>query len=167
MTQVIIGLGANRGDPAQTFEAALHALEAGGLQDLVASPLYESAPIDAQGLFHNAACMGTWTEAATDLLALCRTIEEQLGRIRTVRNAPRTIDLDILMFATETIDRPGLMVPHPRFHERRFALAPAVDLAPGWVHPTLGMNLEQLLFRVTEQQVRILDPSFSRYSPIP
>jgi 2-amino-4-hydroxy-6-hydroxymethyldihydropteridine diphosphokinase len=138
--RAFIGLGANLGQPQATLRQALAAIAALADTRLVAtSRLYRSAPVQAQGPdFVNAVAE---IETALEPLALLRAlqrIEAAHGRERPYRNAPRTLDLDLLFYGDRVIDEPGLRVPHPRLHERAFVLVPLLELAPGLEHPTLG-----------------------------
>ncbi|MDN5843616.1 MAG: 2-amino-4-hydroxy-6-hydroxymethyldihydropteridine diphosphokinase [Alcaligenaceae bacterium] len=127
-----VGLGANLGDASATVRAAAHELAiAPGVSGLVLSPLYRSAPVDAGGpdYINAVVCIHT-TLDPNDLLRALQAIEHQHGRLRPYQNAPRTLDLDILLFGAAQIDTPGLTIPHPRMHERAFVLRPLQDLAP-------------------------------------
>jgi len=127
-----LGLGANLGDARQTLEHALSALRATpGIKTLRASSLYRSAPVDASGPdFLNAVAEVRTTLTAPALLQRLHAIEAAHGRLRPYRNAPRTLDLDLLCYGGQTITLPGLHVPHPRMHERAFVLLPLMELAP-------------------------------------
>ena len=130
-----IGLGANLGDARQTLQDALQALaQTPGIEQVVASDLYRTAPIDATGPdFINAVAQVHTRLHAIDLLAVLQQIEQAAGRERPYRNAPRTLDLDLLLYGTGHIDSPTLTVPHPRMGERAFVLVPLVALAPDLV----------------------------------
>lgn len=127
-----IGLGANLGDTAQTVAAAVNALRsAPGNLAVSQAPLYSSDPIDAQGpTFINTVVALDTTLEPLQLLDLLQTIEQQHGRERPYRNAPRTLDLDLLLYGDKQIDTVRLTVPHPRMHQRAFVLRPLQDLAP-------------------------------------
>lgn len=129
---VFIGLGANLGDRKAALRAALAAIvRLPGTQLLRVSPLYGSAPVDAGGPdYLNAVAELATTQAPQALLKALQTIEQAAGRERPYRNAPRTLDLDILWFGGQVIDTPELAVPHPRMAERAFVLRPLADLAP-------------------------------------
>ena len=130
-----IGLGANLGDARQTLQDALQALaQTPGIEQVVASDLYRTAPVDATGPdFINAVAQVHTRLHAMDLLAVLQHIEQAAGRERPYRNAPRTLDLDLLLYGTGHIDSPTLTVPHPRMGERAFVLVPLVALAPDLV----------------------------------
>lgn len=131
-TLAYIGLGANLGDARQTIAAAIQTLRASnGIVALRQAPLYSSDPVDAQGpVFINTVIAIDTTLDPLPLLDLLQAIEQQHGRERPYRNAPRTLDLDLLLYGTQTIETPRLTVPHPRMHQRAFVLRPLQDLAP-------------------------------------
>jgi 2-amino-4-hydroxy-6-hydroxymethyldihydropteridine diphosphokinase len=131
-TRAFVGLGANLGDAAAALQAAVRDLDALPQTRVVArSSLWRSAPVDAPGPeFVNAVVeLATVLDARTLLQALHR-IEHARGRERPYRNAPRTLDLDLLLYGDQVIDEPGLVVPHPRMHERAFVLRPLSEIAP-------------------------------------
>src|SRR5690625_1017333 len=132
MQTAYIGLGANLGDARQTLEAAASALgQQEGIQLLALSAFYRSAPVAATGPdYVNAVAQINTNLTAHELLAALQAIEQQFGRQRPYPNAPRTLDLDLLLFGQETINSANLIVPHPRMHLRAFVLQPLADLAP-------------------------------------
>ena len=132
-----IGLGANLGDPATTLGEAIQELERSpGIHATRCSPLYQSEPVDASGpVFINAVAEIQTSLTAIQLLDLLQDIEQIHGRERPYRNAPRTLDLDILLFDQVSIDTPRLTIPHPRMHERAFVLRPLLDLNPEAILP--------------------------------
>lgn len=136
---VFIGLGANLGDRKATLRTALAAIRhLPGTQLLRVSPLYGSAPVDAGGPdYLNAVAELVTALAPQALLQALQTIEQSAGRERSYRNAPRTLDLDILWFGDQLIDTPELTVPHPRITERAFVLRPLADLVPDRVDAVL------------------------------
>jgi 2-amino-4-hydroxy-6-hydroxymethyldihydropteridine diphosphokinase len=149
-----IGLGANLGGARATLAAAVAAL-AGlpGCSLLATSPVYRSAPIDSSGPDYLNAVAALHTSLAPhDLLRALQAIEQQHGRQRPYRNAPRTLDLDLLLFDAQVIDSPDLVVPHPRMHGRAFVLLPLADLAPALVIPGRG-PVATLLLAVGDQAV--------------
>ncbi|MFC4161012.1 2-amino-4-hydroxy-6-hydroxymethyldihydropteridine diphosphokinase [Chitinimonas lacunae] len=148
MSQVAyIGLGANLGDAAATVTAAAEALVALPATRLLGrSSLYRSAPVgylDQPDFINAVAAVETELDAAALLDGLFE-IEAAFGRQRTFRNAPRTLDLDLLLFGRERIGRPELTVPHPRLAERGFVLLPLAELAPDLLIEGLGPLAELL-----------------------
>lgn len=135
-----IGLGANLGDAAANVRQALLRLADLPHSRLTAhSSLFCSAPIDADGDDYVNAVARLQTELpATQLLTQLQALEEEFGRVREYRNAPRTLDLDLLLYADSRIDEPGLQVPHPYLHQRAFALLPLLEIAPEIVIPGRG-----------------------------
>jgi len=143
MTRAYVGLGSNLGDREASLRAAVDLLEANPeIQIVAVSRFRETDPVGLvnQPRFLNGAVAIDTELAAPDLLDRLLTIERDLGRERGVgpRWGPRTIDLDLLLYGDETFQRPGLTVPHPRLHERRFALEPLADLDPALVVPGRG-----------------------------
>lgn len=147
-----IALGANLGDAAQALRDALAALDAHpGVRVLRTSGFYRTAPVDAGGPdFINAVAMVATTLTAPSLLAALQGIEQSAGRLRPYRNAPRTLDLDLLTYGTARIDSPVLTVPHPRMMDRAFVLVPLREVLPDRVPP-------QALDAVRNQAVERLD----------
>jgi 2-amino-4-hydroxy-6-hydroxymethyldihydropteridine diphosphokinase len=127
-----VGLGANLGDAHQTITDAIGELRrSNGILALTQAPLYSSDPVDAHGpVFINTVAAVQTTLEPLVLLDLLQLIEHRHGRERPYRNAPRTLDLDVLLYGELTIDTPRLSVPHPRMHQRAFVLRPLQDLAP-------------------------------------
>lgn len=146
---VYLGLGANVGDREGNLVRALEMLGEGVRVQAVSS-LYETEPVGYtdQPWFLNIVCRGTTSWEALQLLALVKRIEASLGRVPSFPNAPRPIDVDILLYGDSTIDMPELTVPHPRMAERAFVLVPLVELAPELVHPTMGKTVESMLAEV-------------------
>ncbi len=146
--EVYLSLGSNLGDRKAKIEEALRRLgSSAGVELLRVSALYETGPLhlEDQPRFLNAVAELRVELRARELLELCRGIEDALGRKKTVRYGPRTIDLDILSYNRETIDEPDLKIPHPRFAERRFVLVPFGELNPEWRHPISGKTVGELL----------------------
>ena len=138
--RVFVGLGANLGDARATLERAVQQLDARPDARVVArSSWYRSAPVAAAGPdFVNGVVELRTTLAPRQLLTALLDIEAAAGRRRPFANAPRTLDLDLLLFGGRTIDEPGLQVPHPRLHARAFVLEPLLEIAPTACHPRLG-----------------------------
>ncbi len=149
-----IGLGANLGNGAATIAAAFVALEALPRSHLVAhSALYRSQPVDAEGPdYVNAVARLDTALAPRELLEALLGIECAQGRKRSHRNAPRTLDLDLLLQGGRVIDEPGLLVPHPRLHLRAFVLLPLAELAPDLEVPGRG-PVSALLGAVAGQRI--------------
>jgi len=144
--RLIIGFGGNLGDPATAFAGALDALADEGWV-LSTSRLWQTHAIGpAQPDYLNAAAVIHWPGDLFSLLARCRELEVAAGRDRATeeRWGPRMLDLDLLLADGIVCRGPDLEVPHPRFHERRFALEPASEVAPEWVHPLLGRSVSEL-----------------------
>lgn len=113
---------------------------------LKSSRIYETQPVGGprQGKYLNAVWKIQTGLSAQNLLAELLKIEKELGRVRKERNAPRTVDLDILFYNNAVIETPGLCVPHPRLHERDFVLRPLMDICPDFVHPKFKMAVRKL-----------------------
>lgn len=146
-----VGLGANLGERETALRSALAAIgRLPGTRVTRVSPLYGSAPVDAGGPdYLNAVAELTTTLAPQALLEALQTIERGAGRERPYRNAPRTLDLDILWFGGQVIDSPALTVPHPRMAERAFVLRPLADLAPdrveaAWLQAVASQDIQRL-----------------------
>jgi len=136
-----VGIGSNLGDREGNFRQAVELLSAEDGVDVVAvSEIRETDPVGPveQGPFLNGAVRIETDLAPRELLERLLAVEERLGRVRRERWGPRTIDLDLLLYGDDIVDEPGLTVPHPRLHERRFALEPLSDLAPSLEIPGKG-----------------------------
>ena len=148
MTRAYVGLGANLGDRDSTLRAAVDAVGAEeGVEVVAVSTLRETEPVGVgvQPRYLNGVVALETTLAAPELLDLLLALEQRFGRVRVPgEHGPRTLDLDLLLHGDEVIDEPGLTVPHPRIHERRFVLEPLAEVAPGLVVPGHG-NVESLL----------------------
>lgn len=147
MTRAYVGLGANLGNREETLQRAVSLLTAAeGVEVLAVSEFSETDPVGVvdQPRFLNGAVAVETTLSARGLLDALLAIEQSLGRERVERWGPRTIDLDLLLYGDEIVDEPGLRVPHPRLHERRFALEPLAELDPELVIPGRGRVSELL-----------------------
>jgi 2-amino-4-hydroxy-6-hydroxymethyldihydropteridine diphosphokinase len=157
MALAYVGLGANLGDPRATLRQAVAALRAHPqVQALRLSPLFRSAPVDAQGPeFINAVAELHTTLTPEPLLGVLQALEQAHGRERPYRNAPRTLDLDLLLHGTQVHHSPRLTLPHPRLHLRAFVLHPLLALAPDLDAPGLG-PLQRWLPGVADQALQPL-----------
>ena len=149
-TRVAVALGSNLGDrPALLAEAT--ARLASVLTSLRASTFHDTVPVGVpapQPNYLNAVVVGETTLTARELLAALLAIERTMGRTRPHDGAPRTIDLDLILYGTSMIDEPALTVPHPRFRERGFVLAPLCEIAPEMIDPVSGETAAALLDRL-------------------
>jgi 2-amino-4-hydroxy-6-hydroxymethyldihydropteridine diphosphokinase len=148
VTRAYVGLGANLGDREDTIRAAVAALgEEEGVEVVAVSTLRDTEPVGVgeQPRYLNGVAALETTLAARELLDRLLAVEQRFGRVRIPgEHGPRTLDLDLLLYGDEAIEEPGLTVPHPRLHERRFVLEPLGELAPGLVVPGRG-DMESLL----------------------
>jgi 2-amino-4-hydroxy-6-hydroxymethyldihydropteridine diphosphokinase len=148
VTRAYVGLGANLGDRERTLREAVDALGAEeGIEVAAVSTLRETDPVGVgeQPRFLNGVVALETSLGARELLDRLLAVEQRFGRVRVPgEHGPRTLDLDLLLYGDETIDEPGLAVPHPRMHERRFVLEPLAELAPGLVVSGRG-TVESLL----------------------
>jgi 2-amino-4-hydroxy-6-hydroxymethyldihydropteridine diphosphokinase len=146
---VAVALGSNLGDRRSHLDYAASRLRS-LLADLRVSSYYETDPVDvpgAQPLFLNAAAVASTDLSAQDLLRALLSIESERGRERPHPGAARTLDLDLILYGSVVLNEPGLVVPHPRFRERRFVLEPLADIAPDLVDPVTGSTVGELLRR--------------------
>jgi len=153
--EAALAFGGNLGDPVAAFAAALRGLRAHPAVTLgPLSSVYRTAPWGKtdQPEFLNMAALVETTLAPEDLLAFCLELERAGGRERGERWGPRTLDIDILTYGTEAIDRPGLQLPHPRIAERAFVLAPLAEIAPDRVIG--GQTVTELLAAVIDDTIR-------------
>jgi 2-amino-4-hydroxy-6-hydroxymethyldihydropteridine diphosphokinase len=158
---ILIALGANlpspAGPPAATLKAALARLEQLGVKILSVSSLYETPawPDPAQPVFVNAVAAVQTALQPVELLALLHGVETDFGRLRSVPNAPRTLDIDLLDH-DGAIMGSGVTLPHPRMTERGFVLAPLAEIAPDWRHPVTGQGAGELLAALPDRAFKKL-----------
>jgi 2-amino-4-hydroxy-6-hydroxymethyldihydropteridine diphosphokinase len=170
-----IGFGSNVGDRVDLCDRAVTLLSLLPHSQLLGvSLLYETEPVKVgtdpgDGWFLNGVVQLGTDVTPRSLLMVLREIERSLGRDEEHRSGPRTMDLDLLFYGSQVIDEPGLVVPHPRLHQRRFVLLPLSELDPSWIHPSLDRSIAQLLADVKDRsEVRLLFPQPStRYGSRP
>ena len=155
MEKVYIGLGSNLGRRRSMLWQALEQMERRGIQIESRSSLWESEPVDAPGTpwFLNMAVGAVCPMEPSALLECLLSIEAATGRVRGEVNAPRTLDLDLLLFGDRLLDEPRLRLPHPRMWERRFVLAPLAEIAPSVADPRGGATVRQRLEQLPQEPI--------------
>jgi len=151
ITRVAIALGSNLGDRRGHLDYAASRLGS-ILSNIRVSTSVDTEPVGVPGrqpLFLNAAAIGETAWSAGELLEALLEIERERGRERPMPGAARTLDLDLVLFGSQILDEPGLVVPHPRFRGRRFVLEPLAEIAPDMVDPVTGKTVGELLRLVT------------------
>jgi 2-amino-4-hydroxy-6-hydroxymethyldihydropteridine diphosphokinase len=161
---IFVALGANLpssyGLPHETLAAAIAALGVAGMRVTARSSVWLTAPVPVsdQPWYHNAVVAVQTEQSPYALLETLQGIENEFGRVRTVRNAPRVIDLDLIAYNDNILDCPELIVPHPRMHQRGFVLLPLRELAPEWVHPVSKARLADMIAALpVDQQAKVMD----------
>ncbi len=151
MERVAIALGSNLGERRAHVQQAIALLQSDML-DMVVSDLIETDPVgvEPQPRFLNGALTANWEGGARALLDRLLGVEQACGRRRPHPGAPRTVDLDLVLFGARIIAEPGLSVPHPRFRERGFVLVPLAQIAPDMIDPTTGTTVGELCRRWKE-----------------
>jgi 2-amino-4-hydroxy-6-hydroxymethyldihydropteridine diphosphokinase len=158
---IYFGIGSNLptenfGTPLMNCRAAIERLARAGLQASACSPFYETAPVPISDQPWYVNCVigvAHTTLNPREAMRACLSIEEDIGRVRTVRNAPRIVDIDLIAWDDLVIEEPpDLIVPHPRMAERAFVLYPLADLAPDWRHPVLGLVIRELIAKLPPGQ---------------
>lgn len=148
---IYIALGANLGEPKESFKRALRTLEQSGAILRQLSGIWQSPswpPGKGHPDYNNACAEIDYAGKANDLLALLHNVEADLGRVRNELNAPRTLDLDLLDFRGEHVNQSSLTLPHPRMLSRGFVLLPLSQIAPDWQHPVTGEGIESALAKL-------------------
>ena len=158
MKTVYLALGSNIGDREANLRVAIESLRSAGVDIRRESRIYETEPVGFadQRWFLNMVVEGATGLFPLQLLTRTSKIEKALGRVRTIPNGPRTIDIDILLYGATVMRTASLELPHPRMHERRFVLAPMVDLAPDLRHPQSHLTMRQLLDAAPPAIVRVV-----------
>lgn len=150
MDRVAVALGSNLGNRVAHLDYAVSRLRT-LLHQLKVSPYHEYAPVAVPGpqpLYLNAAAVGMTAESPQALLDALLAVERERGRERPHPGAARTLDLDLIVFADVVIEEPGLVVPHPRFRDRRFVLEPLAEVAADLADPVTGLTIGDLLARL-------------------
>lgn len=157
----IVALGANLpsdyGTPSQTLYAALKAMAERQIWPVQISRVWKTAPVpydETHPWYHNAVAAVKTDLSAHDLLKALLAIESDFGRVRTVKNAPRLLDLDLIAYDDDVIlDGPDLIVPHPRMDSRAFVLLPMSDIMDDWTHPQSGKGLQEMIAAIPPSQM--------------
>lgn len=145
-TPVILSLGSNLGDRPLNLRRALARL-ASFLNVVRVSSIYETTPLDApegSPAFLNLVVAALSSDLPNVLLQKIHGVERSLGRVRRIRNAPRTLDIDLILYGAMLVKASGVVVPHPRFHQRNFVLDPLKELRTGWVDPRSGRAIDRM-----------------------
>lgn len=155
---IFIALGANLpsryGTPLETLQAARATFSKKGIQIIKASRTWKTAPVPISDdpWYHNEVVQVETTHSPEALLKALLSIEKEFGRVRSYRNAPRLLDLDIIAYHNQVIDKDDLIIPHPRMHERAFVLYPMADIDGHWVHPKTGVNIQAYMKALSKDQ---------------
>lgn len=164
-TGILIGIGANLvpdgyASARDGCEAAIAQLADAGIEVAAVSPWYETAPVPVsdQPWFNNAVIAAHTHLSVDEALVALHRIEAGFGRVRTIRNAARVLDLDLLDYGGIAHDQEGITVPHPRLHERAFVLLPLRDVVPDYRHPVSGLGIDRMIASLPpDQQIRKAD----------
>jgi 2-amino-4-hydroxy-6-hydroxymethyldihydropteridine diphosphokinase len=149
-----LSLGSNLGDRAANLKAAIERIASLG-EVIATSSIYETEPVEflAQPWFLNCVVKLDTEKMPKQLLAAILTIEKEMGRHRHQKKGPRTIDIDILLFGDSVVEAPGLTIPHPSLHERRFVLEPLAEIAPEVRHPAIQKTMREMLKSLPAGQI--------------
>lgn len=156
MARAFLSLGSNIGDRHENLLEAIQLLEeTKGILSVLSSPIYETAPVGFldQANFLNLVLKLETNLQAESLLEVCQSIEQQLGRKRTIKNGPRTIDLDILLYDQDVVELAHLQIPHPRMHERAFVLIPFAAIEGEVIFPTTGETIQDLIQKLSPADI--------------
>ncbi len=155
---IFIGFGANLngkyGSPEETFQKIAAQFSHHEINIISPSSIWESAPVPVsdQPWYKNAVCAVETQLSPHELLRVLNTLEHDAGRVRTIQNAPRVLDLDLLAYNKIILNDDELNLPHPQMHNRAFVLYPLNEIAPDWVHPTSGMNVDKMMSNLPKGQ---------------
>jgi len=147
MTQVLISAGSNEGDKFNYLASAVQQIKIRGLlSEIIVSYFYQTEPVGVKGQneFLNCAILGQSNLESGELLAQLKNIENTLGRVSRPHWHKREIDLDIILFGDEIVEKEELIIPHPRMHQRNFVLFPSLEIAPDMIHPKFGKSIFEL-----------------------
>ena len=155
MSTVYLALGSNVGDRHANLGDAISRMTQSSIHITKLSSIYETEPVDylEQPWFLNAVLEAQTDLPPAQLLATLRRIESEMGSNKPFAKGPRLIDLDVLLYADETIDTPTLQIPHPRMLQRNFVLAPIAEIAPTIRHPSWSANAADLLAHSPDQSI--------------
>lgn len=155
---ISIGIGANVGDRVFNIREAIRQLSLSSIHVVSTGFLYQTQPmyLSDQPLFLNTAVKASTVLSPQEVLIQLKAIESRIGRIKTVRNGPRTIDLDLLFYGDRLISDPDLIVPHPRLSERMFVIAPLRDIDPDFLHPVTKLSINQIYTSLERDAMRTL-----------
>jgi len=144
---LLVGLGSNVGDRESQIQESIYRIETVGLQFLAISPIYESEPwgVDHKTSYLNAVAAFSTQLTENQVLEHLQLIEKNMGRNSKSDFKPRTIDLDLLGFGNQILNEVNFEIPHPRMEVRKFVLQPLQDVCPGWIHPELQQNADEML----------------------
>jgi 2-amino-4-hydroxy-6-hydroxymethyldihydropteridine diphosphokinase len=158
LKRVYLSLGSNVGDREGNLRKAVELLACHDVRVLRGSRIYETEPVDYkdQAWFLNQVVEAETALFPMQLLTRIGRVEHKLGRVRMLRNGPRTIDIDILFYGAATVKTARLEIPHPRIAERRFVLAPLAELAPDLRHPVTHRSVRQMLESAPPAVVRVI-----------
>jgi len=149
MSTAYVGVGSNLGDRLGNLRKAKRVLaEKSGIEDIRTSPFYETEPVGGPGdspKYLNGVWEINTALSPAELLETLRDVENSFGRTRPFADAPRTLDLDLLVWDDMVLDEGDLKLPHPKMHERFFVMKPFSDLAPQWMHPGYKKSAKQLM----------------------
>ena len=144
---IFLALGSNLGDREEHLRSAVRGLQKRGIEIVRCASIYSTEPREVldQPWFLNTVLEANTTLRPEELLHACLEVEKENFRERNTSKGPRTVDIDILFYGNELVQKPGLTIPHPNFSSRRFVLAPLAEIAPDFVDPGSGKTIRQLL----------------------